>query len=136
VDDEERCSTDLRICKFSNSQEDSITNNHKVDEYSNGYPRLAAMLHSDENFTIFRRFGYLQCRLILEKQSRLAKLECQLDKLDKQLAETKGDKFYLHTVDVPDEGIGQTRAKLISKIEQTFNDYGQTLQGNSLGLGY
>lgn len=126
VDDEERRSTDLRICKPFKSQGSSIAKIHKVDECPRGYPHFAALLNSDENFTMFRRFGYLQCRLILEKQTRLAMLECQLDELDKQLAESERDRIYLHTVD-DDEGIGQTRATLVSKIEHTFHDYGQTL---------
>jgi hypothetical protein len=31
-------------------------------------PRLAALLDSDENFMLYRRFGYLQARLLLHKQ--------------------------------------------------------------------
>lgn len=126
MDEDSPFYTELRICKPLEPQAGSIAKNHKVDECPRGYPRLATLLNSDESFTIFRRFGYIQCRLILEKQTQLAKLECELDHLDQQLAESERDYFYLHTVDIPNDGLGQRRAALISEIEHTFCDYGQT----------
>src|SRR5215469_11608832 len=44
------------------------TAKHSVYSCPEGYPRLAAFLDSDENFMVYRRFGYLQSRLLLEKQ--------------------------------------------------------------------
>ena len=49
-----------------------------------GYPRLAAFLsqRDGENLLLFRRFSYLQLRLILQRQDELRGLEEALDKSD------------------------------------------------------
>jgi hypothetical protein len=48
---------------------------------------LAAFLDSDEGFTIYRRFGYLQSRLLLDKQEQLRLLEEKLEHLDLKITE-------------------------------------------------
>jgi hypothetical protein len=53
-----------------------------VEQCPAGYPRLAAFLSSDENFMLYRRFDYLQARLLLYKQDELRELEGELDHLD------------------------------------------------------
>ena len=60
----------------------------KVHGGPNGCPKLATFLDSDDSFMIYRRFGFLQARLLLEKQDSLRVLEQRLDRLDK--AETQG----------------------------------------------
>ncbi|KAL9105913.1 MAG: hypothetical protein Q9227_008972 [Pyrenula ochraceoflavens] len=49
-----------------------------LEECPSGYPRLAAFLDSDEGFSIFRRFGYVQARLVLEKQDEMRRLEQEM----------------------------------------------------------
>ena len=47
-----------------------------------GYPKMAAFLDSDENFMVYRRFGYAQSRLLLEQQDIVRRLEYQLESID------------------------------------------------------
>ena len=47
-----------------------------------GYPRVAAYMDSDENFMIYRRFGFLHSRILLNKQDELREIEERLDDLD------------------------------------------------------
>ncbi|KAF2142084.1 uncharacterized protein K452DRAFT_326613 [Aplosporella prunicola CBS 121167] len=54
----------------------------ELNQRQSGYPRLAAFINSDEQFMMFRRFGYIQTRLLLEKQAKLMKLERHLNFLD------------------------------------------------------
>ncbi|KAH7330214.1 hypothetical protein BKA65DRAFT_565359 [Rhexocercosporidium sp. MPI-PUGE-AT-0058] len=49
-----------------------------------GYPYLAAFMDSDENFMIYRRFGFLHARLLLQKQDELRLMEEQLDLMDRR----------------------------------------------------
>jgi len=59
------------------------TNTRVLEECPNGYPRAAAFLSSEVNFTAFRGFKYLHVRLLLEKQQDITLLERELDDLDK-----------------------------------------------------
>ncbi|KAK4231616.1 hypothetical protein QBC38DRAFT_226349 [Podospora fimiseda] len=54
-----------------------------MESYREGYPRLAAFLNSEKEFTAFRHFGQVHVRLLLEKQDEIAQLEERLDQLDK-----------------------------------------------------
>lgn len=73
---------------------------------------------------IYRRFGFLQSRLLLEKQDCLRELEQQLDSLD--IEETRGDgnECNLCTRVPDDEALGLYRKELMVKIEENFRDYG------------
>ena len=55
----------------------------QVNTIPRGYPNLAAFCDSDENFMVYRRFGYPQSRILLDKQNEMAALETELDSLDK-----------------------------------------------------
>lgn len=56
----------------------------KVHDCPRGYPHLSAFLASDENLMIYRRFTYIQSRLILNKQDEMRQLEYELDRLDER----------------------------------------------------
>jgi hypothetical protein len=49
-----------------------------VNDHPKGYPNLAAFLDSDEGFAVYRRFGYLQSRILLQTQEELRVLEEKL----------------------------------------------------------
>ncbi len=55
-----------------------------VEDYPLGYPRVAAFMNSDENFLIYRRFGFLDAGILLRKQDELRTIEGSLDDLDHQ----------------------------------------------------
>jgi hypothetical protein len=45
-----------------------------------GYPQLAALIESDGNFMLFRRFGFLHGRLLLQVQDCARALDEQVDR--------------------------------------------------------
>ncbi|CZR51636.1 uncharacterized protein PAC_01513 [Phialocephala subalpina] len=53
-----------------------------VDRYPKGWPRLAAFINSSDHNAVFRRFGRLSARLLLQLQVDLTDLEKELDDLD------------------------------------------------------
>jgi hypothetical protein len=56
--------------------------NNSVEDIYRGYRSLSTFLDSDENFMLYRRFGYLHSRILLRKQDKLRKLEDELDSYD------------------------------------------------------
>lgn len=76
---------------------------------------------------LYRRFGFLQARLILNKQAELITLESDLERLDVARGESNAAKESnargLRSQDI-DRVINPTRTKLISDIEVKFKDYG------------
>jgi hypothetical protein len=103
-------------------------NTPAVKDCPKGYPLLAAFLDSDDNFMIYRRFGYLQARLLLEKQEELRRLEEDLDILDGREQERWKDA---HARDNPLKSLkngkkdkASERRVLIRKIEKKFRGYG------------
>ena len=61
-----------------------------VEDCPEGFPRLAAFLDSDENFMIYRRFGFLHARILLRKQDEIKYVERKLDRMDKE--DARGDE--------------------------------------------
>ena len=53
-----------------------------LENYPQGYPRLAAFLALDRDFTVLKRFDYLHMRSLLEQQDELAELQERLDRCD------------------------------------------------------
>jgi len=61
---------------------DDTTITRKLGECEEGYPRSAAFLSSEHNFSLYRGFGYLHSRVLLGLQDRIVALERELDKKD------------------------------------------------------
>jgi hypothetical protein len=100
---------------------------HKVHHGPNGYPKLARFLDSDDNFMVYRRFGFLQARLLLETQDKLRVLEGRLDRLDE--SDTVGDDNQDNLCSRDGDGGDQTeRINLMAAIRTAFQEYGALLQ--------
>lgn len=97
----------------------------KVSASPQGYPKLAAFLDSDESFMIYRRFGFIQSRLLLDKQDQLRELERKLERLDR--VEAKADERWPRTRDLPDKQY-EARTKLLNELEERFCSYGKSHQ--------
>lgn len=95
-----------------------------LEQCPEGYPRLAALLDSDENFMLYRRFGFLQSRLLLDKQDELRELENDLDRMDK--VDYKKDPTLLKSREKDDANTGR-RKRLLVEIGDKFKDYVQLL---------
>ena len=98
--------------------------NYIVKSCPRGYPSLAAFLDSDDCFMVYRRFGFLQSRLLLEKQDELRELERKLDRLD--TIEARKNVKHPMTRQVPSE-ISQSRIQLLGLIEEKFCSYASLL---------
>ena len=94
-----------------------------------GYPRLGAFLDSDDNFMLYRRFGYLQSRLLLEKQDDLRLLEEELGRLDRRHGKKPESAMAisLKTREESDEPYVQERKSLLSSIEVKWLEYSNLL---------
>lgn len=104
-----------------------------VEECPDGYPRLAAFLDSDENFMLYRRFGFLQSRLLLHKQDQLRELEKDLDRMDKY---DQIENPSLLKSREKDDAVNGSREKLLCKVEDKFKEYGNLVStlGNEIFL--
>lgn len=94
----------------------------------NGYPKLARFLDSDDNFMVYRRFGFLQTRLLLETQDTLRVLEERLDKLDE--SETVGDDNKDNLCSRDGDGDQTERINLMAAIRTAFQEYGSLHQAS------
>ncbi len=88
-----------------------------------GYPRLAVFLDSDENFMLYRRFGFLQSRVLLYKQDELRELEEQLDKMDQRDSKSRPKKLKSRE---RDDAENEDRRNLIQNITKAFQEYGKS----------
>ena len=101
-----------------------------VEDYPNGFPRLAGFLNSDESFMVYRRFGYVFARLLLAKQDDIRRLEGLLNGMDKQ-DNGEGNHLFIksHYEDARRETFpsawGVSRVELLDQLETKAKDYGQ-----------
>jgi hypothetical protein len=72
---------------------------------------------------LYRRFGFLQARLLLARQDELRGLEERLDLLDEKQAEEK--PRLLHSREDDDIKSGE-RKELLLEIEEKFKNYGNS----------
>jgi len=74
---------------------------------------------------LYRRFGYLQSRLLLEKQDDLRRLEEELDRLDRKDVRKNGQ--ILMTRHSLGEDYFKSRQELMENIEKKYNEYSALL---------
>ncbi|KAF7888835.1 hypothetical protein EAF00_009135 [Botryotinia globosa] len=100
------------------------TDTNPVDLHAEGYPQLAAAISSDEKFMLYRRFGFLQARLLLNKQDELRALESRLDHKDRYYGKYEPAMLYSQErYKITDD----KNRDLLAEIEKKFNEYGQLL---------
>jgi hypothetical protein len=97
-----------------------------VDAAPQGYPSLAAFLDSDENFMVFRRFGHLHTRLLLQKQDELRIMERDLETIDNKDSRDNPDILQCREDDAAQtsQNRRETRTELFRRIKDTLVDYG------------
>lgn len=105
------------------------TDGSKVDDYPEGYPKLAAFLSSDPGFPVYRGFGLLLHRLLLYLQHELSKLEQRLNELDRD--DAANNPHRLQSLDWDHEDAMQEgkqrseREEVICKLRPLFVQYGK-----------
>ncbi|KAF2419044.1 hypothetical protein EJ08DRAFT_665969 [Tothia fuscella] len=82
----------LREKKTLAAAEIATIDTRVLESCPNGYPRLAAFLSSESNFSLYRGFSFLHSRVLLELQAEIAALESELDELDEVDNETPAGK--------------------------------------------
>ncbi|RYP00681.1 hypothetical protein DL764_006455 [Monosporascus ibericus] len=94
-----------------------------INSTPNGYPKLGALIATNENYLIFREFKYLQARLLLEIQDQLREYEDELDVLERDNHITLVN---LRSREMDDRHSGQ-RKELMRKIEDRYEKYREFL---------
>ncbi|KAI0111025.1 hypothetical protein F4776DRAFT_357952 [Hypoxylon sp. NC0597] len=88
-----------------------------LDDYRHGYPHLGAFLALDQNYLIFRRFGYLQARVLLNIQDQLREYEDKLVLLEKEC-----EDYGVQSREADDQHSWK-RIELLQKIENKLERY-------------
>ena len=101
-----------------------------MDEFPQGYGKLAAIEDSDPNFLIYRKFGWLRNRVLLHHQDELAEYEEQLENLDN--FEKQNDPRNLISRRRDDATEGSRRRELVSQIEEKLAAYGKNYKESSI----
>lgn len=100
-----------------------------LEDCQNGYPYLAAFVDSDEDFMVYRRFGWMISRILLDKQNELQDLEEQLEESDEEASQkdpsllSRGELAYDDDDEPPSE-----RKKLLKKIQNAYSEYSDLMQ--------
>ncbi|KAM3543247.1 hypothetical protein ARSEF1564_003877 [Beauveria bassiana] len=99
----------------------SLPHSSSVETFPPGYPRFSALLASHHSFLLCRQFSTLRTRLLLLKQDRLAILEKQLEKIDRE------ESFPL-SLGSSRRDANQERHAVISEIDGALADYDSFLE--------
>ena len=92
-----------------------------MDDYPEGYGKLAAFIDCDPNFRIYRKFGWLHNRVLLHIQDELQELEEELEMIDAWEAKSGNNvKLASRREDTTSE-----RLELIATIKQKLDEYGR-----------
>ena len=98
-----------------------------------GYPRLAAFLSSEHNFSIYRGFDFLHSRVLLNLQDQIVTLERELDEKDRQDEQNGlGNRLFSRSRDEDEDKTSRSRPKILDDIRLKLAEYGMT---NSFLLG-
>lgn len=71
---------------------------------------------------LYRRFGYLQARVLLEKQDVLRALEEELKELDYDLHQARPENNETR-VDIDDDMLQENKDELLARIEKAYCEY-------------
>lgn len=71
---------------------------------------------------MYRRFGYLQARLLLDKQDQLRRLEERLERLDEKVTESDPDRLCTRDLSGDD---AVAHESLMKTIEENYCSYGE-----------
>lgn len=94
-----------------------------IKRHRPGYAGIAYFLNVEpsQKFLIFRKFAYLQTRVILDKQAELVGLEQQLRQRDRDDTDQNPLAMKSRSVDQQREN---STASILGKIEKSLDGYG------------
>jgi hypothetical protein len=94
-----------------------------VDDFPKGFPRLSALVSSDNDFTIFRGFKRLHARILLQLEVEISELLKALDKLDKEDYADRAMRYRL-TKTKHDKNWDSTQHDLLGQLREKLKEYG------------
>ena len=97
-----------------------------MEDCPKGYPKLAAFLSSEHNFSLYRGFGYLHSRVLLDLQDEISTLEKELDTADMfDSANGHEDRLFSRRRDhAQNIAADRSRRHILSDIRAKLVDYG------------
>jgi hypothetical protein len=99
-----------------------------VEDYFQGYPRLAAFESSEPSFSLYRSFKCLHSRVLLELQHEIQCFEGDLEAMDEMDARNGRGKC-LMSIEVDHrqskrDGGSRKRTRLVNAIREKLVQYG------------
>jgi hypothetical protein len=91
-----------------------------------GWPRLAAFQNQSDSCAVYRRFGLLFCRLLLQLEGELTFLEKKLLQLDEQDAADVNKLYRLRSSD-DDATWDPAKRDILKEIQEKLSDYGESI---------
>ena len=105
-----------------------VTKTWLVEKCPEGYPRLAAFLSSEHNFSIYRGFTYLHSRVLLGLQDQLVALERELDMKDRlDKSNNLTDRLRSRARDEIEDTGSRSRSNILNDIRLKLGEYGMFL---------
>ncbi|KAH7417507.1 hypothetical protein BKA64DRAFT_301987 [Cadophora sp. MPI-SDFR-AT-0126] len=99
-----------------------------IEHFQEGWPQLAAFLHSEDNFAVFRRFGVVHCRVLVQLQAEIQHLEERLKDLDcSDAAPGSPHVWRLNKSDFVVEDSDSTQRDLLKTLQDKLLIYDQLL---------
>ena len=100
-----------------------------LEDYPQGYPRLAAHNNSDIDTLLYRRFGWLRCRALFHIQDELQVLETNLRSLDQKHEQEAPHRLISKRIDEAwhEEGMAFTRTAMMVEIKAKLKEYDDLL---------
>ncbi|KAF3931426.1 hypothetical protein ABW19_dt0202377 [Dactylella cylindrospora] len=101
-------------------------------EYAPGYPSTAAIMSTDPELSVYRRFDRLNARSFLYYQAQLMYLESELDKMDEEdrLCKNSEETYHLKHFKELWEGSSERvleRRRVVEEIRWLLKDYNEAL---------
>lgn len=97
-----------------------------MESFPHGYPRFAALMDSDINTRLYRRFGLIRNRLLLHKQDQIAELSKRLSDLDLADEISHPERLICRRYD-EELGSESQRTSLLQSLEVLLREYDELL---------
>lgn len=94
-----------------------------VQDIDIGFPNLALFADSDESFGVYRRFGYVQARILQDLQDELRVLEEQLDHTEHMIYDEEDNAFQQLCKRTGAQSDSDPRKILVEKLKAKWLEY-------------
>ena len=99
-------------------------NSYAVDDYPEGFPKLAAFISCDDSLAMHRSFKCCHNRVLVQLEVQITELEKKLYILDKEDA-ADPDRIHRLQWTEHEEGWDPAQVKLIDELKSKLKEYGK-----------